>query len=52
MKIDKVALAKAIGIMMLSWAALPIVYWLLMRKEKKEEVKKEENDDEYADGMV
>lgn len=37
--IDKTALASAIGLMMMSWAALPIVYWLIVRKkgDKKEE---------------
>ena len=32
-KIDKKAFAGAIGIMLLSWAALPIVYWLIIRKK-------------------
>jgi hypothetical protein len=42
-KIDKKALASAIGIMMLSWAALPIVYWLIIQlKDKNTEDK--END--------
>lgn len=36
-KIDKKALAYAIGIMMLSWAALPIVYWLIITRKKEEE---------------
>lgn len=35
MEIDKKALASAIGIMSLSWAALPIVYWLLIKVKKK-----------------
>jgi hypothetical protein len=39
-KIDKPALATAIGLMMMSWAALPFVYWLIIRKK---EDKKEEN---------
>jgi hypothetical protein len=34
-KIDKKALASAIGIMMLSWAALPIVYWLIIQLKDK-----------------
>lgn len=39
--IDKKALAGAVGVMLLSWAGLPIVYWLIVRKKKKEkEVKK------------
>jgi cbb3-type cytochrome oxidase subunit 3 len=40
-KIDRKALAKALGIMALSWAALPVVYWLLIRKKKEEEKEKE-----------
>lgn len=39
-KIDKEALAGAIGLMCLSWAALPIVYWLIVKK--KEGDKKDE----------
>ena len=35
-KINKKALAKAIGILMLSWMALPVIYWLLVRREKEE----------------
>ena len=34
-KIDKKALASAIGLMCLSWAALPIVYWLIVHREEK-----------------
>jgi hypothetical protein len=34
-KIDKKALASAIGIMALSWAALPIVYWLIIQLKNK-----------------
>jgi hypothetical protein len=33
-KIDKKALAGAVGLMCLSWAALPIVYWLIVRKKE------------------
>lgn len=33
-KIDKAALVKAVALMLMSWAALPIVYYLLVRKEK------------------
>jgi preprotein translocase subunit SecG len=52
MKIDKEALAKAVGVMLLSWAALPIVYYLIVRKKKdmeevKEEVKEEGKDNVY-----
>lgn len=35
-KIDKKALAASIGVMLLSWAALPIVYWLIIKKKGKE----------------
>jgi hypothetical protein len=41
-KIDRNALASAIGLMCLSWAALPIVYWLIIKK-KEGEIKKNEN---------
>ena len=42
-KIDKAALMKAIGLMLMSWAALPIIYYLLVRKKKPmEEVMKDE----------
>lgn len=36
-KIDKNALAGAIGLMLMSWAALPIVYWLILRKKEKKD---------------
>ena len=39
-KIDKKALAGAVGLMLLSWGALPIVYWLIVKKKnKKVEIK-------------
>ena len=34
MKIDKKALAKAVGVMLLSWAALPLVYYLIVREKE------------------
>jgi uncharacterized membrane protein YbhN (UPF0104 family) len=34
-KIDKEALAGAIGLMCLSWAALPIIYWLIVKKKNE-----------------
>lgn len=40
-KIDKKALASAIGIMVLSWAALPIVYWLIIQLKNKDREDKE-----------
>ena len=42
MKIDKSVMAKAVGIMLMSWLALPIVYLLLLRREKEEWPKKTE----------
>jgi hypothetical protein len=36
-KIDKEALAGAIGLMCLSWAALPVVYWLIIKKKEGNE---------------
>jgi hypothetical protein len=45
-KLDKGALVKAVALMLMSWAALPIVYYLLVRKKKPvEEVKTEEKED-------
>lgn len=38
-RVDKKALAGAVGIMLLSWGALPIVYWLIVRKKEKGEIK-------------
>lgn len=38
-KIDKKALAAAVGLMLMSWAALPIVYWLIIRKKEQKEKK-------------
>ena len=32
-KLDKKALAGAVGLMLMSWAALPIVYWLIIQKK-------------------
>ena len=43
--VDKSVLVKAVGIMLLGWVALPVVYWLLIRKEKKEN-----GEDRSADG--
>jgi hypothetical protein len=33
-KVNKKALVMAIALMCMSWAALPIVYWLIVRKKK------------------
>lgn len=35
-EIDKTVLVKAIGLMALSWAALPLVYVLLIKRKKEE----------------
>jgi hypothetical protein len=45
-KLDKPALLKAIALMIMSWAALPIIYWLIVRKKKavKEPSEKEEKE--------
>jgi hypothetical protein len=37
-KLDKKALASAVGLMCLSWAALPVVYWLIVRKKNDEKI--------------
>ena len=39
-QIDKKALCEAVGLMLMSWAALPVVYWLIVRKKEKGERKK------------
>lgn len=39
---DKVALAKAIIICGLSWAAVPVLYYMLKKREKKENGSKNE----------
>ena len=53
-KLDKKALGMAVGLMLISWAALPIVYFLLVRKKKRgEEVKdatSEESTEEEWEG--
>lgn len=40
-KIDKAALSAAVGVMLLSWGALPIVYWLIIRKREDKKDKEE-----------
>ena len=41
-KVDKGALGMAIALMLMSWAALPIIYFLLVRKKRRgEEVVKD-----------
>lgn len=45
-KIDHKALVGAVGLMLMSWAALPVVYWLLVRKKKEENLEKEKKENE------
>jgi hypothetical protein len=40
-KIDKKALAYATGLMCLSWAALPLVYWLIIKNKEKNKDEKQ-----------
>ena len=45
-KVNKKALGASIGLMLISWAALPIIYWLIVRKNtptKEEKIEKDEN---------
>jgi len=35
MKIDKSVLAKAVGIMLMGWLALPIVYYMLLKRKNE-----------------
>ena len=44
-KIDRGVLAKAIGIMCMSWLALPVVYYLLLKRKKGEKEEIIEEDD-------
>ena len=41
LRLDKVALGKAIGVCALSWLAVPIIYYMIVKKKK---VGEEEND--------
>jgi len=36
-KIDRVVFAKALGIIMLGWLALPIIYFILLRRKRENE---------------
>ena len=45
-KLDKGVLIKAVGLMLLSWAALPFIYHILMREKKRREEKQKEDDGE------
>jgi len=38
-KIDRKALAGAVGIMLMSWLGLPIVYWLIVHRKDKDKDK-------------
>ena len=52
MKIDKSVLAKAVGIMLLGWLALPIIYYILLKRknEKTETVPSEGREDNISQG--
>ena len=49
--IDKLALAKAIGILCISWTALPILYYMF-KKEKEDEngEEKSRGSDDQSEG--
>ena len=34
-KVDKAVLGKAVALMLMSWAALPIIYFILLRRENE-----------------
>ena len=34
-KVDKAVLGKAVALMLMSWAALPIIYFILLRRKKE-----------------
>lgn len=42
MKIDKIALVKTFGILAMSWMALPVIYWLIVRKKRNDESEEKE----------
>lgn len=48
-KVDKPALGMAVGLMVMSWAALPIVYFLLVRKKRRENETKKSVDENKKD---
>lgn len=53
MKLDKWACAKAVGVLMLSWFAFPILYHMFKkeeRDEKKIQIQKEEKEVKENDG--
>lgn len=43
-KVDKVALSKAVALMLMSWLALPIVYWLIVKDKKNKNVPEEKEE--------
>jgi hypothetical protein len=47
-KIDKEVVIKAVGLMLLSWGALPLIYIILLREKRR---KKEEKNDKDS-GIV
>ena len=42
LKVNKKALAKAIGVLAMSWLALPVLYYMFCKKGEKEENGEEE----------
>lgn len=44
-KLDKKILAKAIGITMMGWIALPIIYYLLKKREGENGKEKQEDNE-------
>ena len=45
-KLDKGVLIRAVGLMLLSWAALPFIYHILAREKRRKEEKHKEDDGE------
>jgi len=55
MKIDWLVMGKAIGLMLLSWGALPLIYFILLRRKKEkngEEEPRRENDQSKSEGSI
>jgi hypothetical protein len=48
-RLDKKALGMAVALMLMSWAALPIVYFLLVRKKRPAKEVKEEAENENVE---
>jgi len=54
MKIDKSVLAKAVGILLMGWLALPIIYYILLRRKKEHDEKEpgRSNDESKGESSV